>query len=259
MSLLGRTNVREVRGRRWPIVVVAFAAVLLLASAGATWASDRDGVPTAPGPSGLISTVEGTGSLTTLFASDNAFAGNTFDVEVIGADSIMITSFEVNLDTPGSAENITVYWRLGSSVGVENTPGAWTLLGNDPNVVSNGTDVPTPVAVGGLQLDPGQVYGFYVDQTSYAGATATLYTNGGPNVYSNAEVQLTTNTGQANPAFSGSFFPRQWNGTIFYDIVAPNTPPQEIPTLNTVGLALLALLLAACALFLVRRRSSANA
>ena len=256
MSLLGRTDVREVRGRRWPIVVVAFAAALLLASAGATWASDRDGVPTAPGPSGQLSTVEGTGSLTTLFATDNNFAGNTFDLEVIGADSLMITGFEVNLDGAGNNEVIDVYWRLGSSVGVENDPASWTLLGSAP-VVSAGIDMPTPVALGGLQLDPGQVYGIYVDLSSFVnGSTSSLlYTNGGPNIFANAELQLTTNTGQSDPAFNSSFFPRQWNGTVLYDIVANGPPPQEIPTLGTMGLALLALLLAACAVFLVRRRS----
>ncbi len=193
------------------------------------------------------------GWLTTLFASDNQFAGNTFDVEVIGGAPVVITSFDVNLSDPaGPTNTVSVYWRLGTSVGVENDPGSWTLLGTDAAVVSAGQDNPAPVAIGGLEMVPGQVYGFYVDLASYP-VSAMRYTNGGPNVYSDANLQVTTNTGQASPAFSGGFFPRQWNGNVHYQIGA-NDPIITIPTMNSVGLAVLILALGAVAFVVLRRR-----
>jgi hypothetical protein len=93
------------------------------------------------------------------------------------------------------------------------------MLGQDAAVDCAGSDIPTPVAIGGLTINPGELYGFYVDLTSYPGASL-LYTNGGPTTFTNADISLTTNTGQGDPAFTGSsFFPRQWNGTVYYDIV----------------------------------------
>ncbi|HMB58718.1 MAG TPA: IPTL-CTERM sorting domain-containing protein [Xanthomonadales bacterium] len=157
------------------------------------------------------------GSLTTIFATDNQFAGNTFDLEVIGSQALTIESFDINIDNGGvGPHTIAIYYKLGTSVGFENMSGAWTLMGTDASVVSAGTNNPTPVAVGGLTMNPGQVYGIYVDLQTYPSASM-LYSNGGPTVFSNAELQLTTNTGQGDPAFVGSiFFPRQWNGTVYY-------------------------------------------
>ncbi len=158
------------------------------------------------------------GSLTTLFAANNSFAGNTFDIEV--TKPVRITGFDVNLDDAGATSTVDVYYRMGTAVGVENDPSAWTLLGSDAGVVNAGIDLPSYVDVGGLVLSPGQVYGFYVDLSSWlTSLTSMLYTNGGPTAFSNADMTLTTNTGQAAPAFSGSFFPRQWNGTVYYEDV----------------------------------------
>ncbi len=156
----------------------------------------------------------GTGSLTTLFTSDNGYAGNMFDVQV--NRSLTILGFDVNLSNPGSTNTVSVYYRLGTSVGHETSSSGWTLVGTDSNVVSSGTNAPTHVNIGGLSLEPGQVYGFYVDLASY-GSTSMNYTNGGPTTFSNADMSLTTNCGNGTPAFTSNiFYPRQWNGTIYY-------------------------------------------
>ena len=200
----------------------------------------------------------GGGSLTTLFASNNGFAGNTFDLEVLGPDDLIITSFDVNIETGASGpKTVTVYYRLGTSVGSENTPGAWTLMGSESGITSAGVDLPTPVNVGGLTMVPGQVYGIYVDLTSYDGGDALVYTNGGPTVFANADLQLTTNTGQAAPTFSGSFFPRQFNGTVYYDLAGPPVNLVDVPTLGGLGLLALLLCLAGAAFMMMRRRRNA--
>lgn len=196
----------------------------------------------------------GSGSLTTIFAANNGFAGNTFDLVATNGD-LNILSFDMNIENFfAGLKTVTVYWKNGTSVGFENDPTAWTVLGVDANVTSAGTDNPSPVAVGGLTLVTGQTYGMYVDLTSYDGGDAMVYTNGGPTLFSNADLDLTTNTGQSSPAFSGSFFPRQWNGTVYYEAAGPQITVLDIPTLNVVGLFALLVGLGGAGLAVIRRR-----
>jgi hypothetical protein len=160
------------------------------------------------------------GSITTLFAANNRFAGNIFNVKNIAPTlpSIKINSFSINIDNTGSTNTICVYYRMGTSMGFQNSSVGWTSLGCDNNVVSQGKNNPTPVNVGNLILLPGELYGIYIDVQTYNNpGTSMEYTNGGPNVFSNGEVEITTYYGKGTPAFSGrTFFPRQWNGTIHY-------------------------------------------
>jgi len=154
-------------------------------------------------------------SLTTLFAADNFFAGNMFDVEVF--EPLTVTSFAVNLLYQGGVNEIQIYYRHGSSVGHEEDPAGWMYLGTD-YVISNGANVPTHVNIGGLAMEPGQIYGLYVHLDSYnSGSSVLLYTNGGPTVYSNSQMALTTHVGKGFPALYGpTFYFCEWNGTIFY-------------------------------------------
>lgn len=185
---------------------------------GVAHATDDDGVGTPPGPGPSTVIVKGTGSLTTSFNSDNQFAGMTFDIENIGATPITISSFEVSC-SDGVAATFTIYDRVGTALGFESNAAGWNVLGVDSNVDCVGQDLPTPVLIGGLTIDPGELYGFYVDVTSYPNGTLR-YTNGGPTTFRNSELSLTTYHGKGNPAFTGSsFFPRQWNGTVVYDLV----------------------------------------
>ena len=157
------------------------------------------------------------GSLTTLFTAGNSFAGNTFDL--VPAVDLTITSFDVNLGA-GTNTTMAIYWRTGTASGFESNPAGWTLIGTAV-VTPAGVGLPTPVPIGGLTLAAGNTYGIYVDVQSYPSAVLQ-YTNGGPTTFSNADLSLTTHHGKGNPAFTGtSFFPRQWNGTVYYDTVDP--------------------------------------
>jgi len=168
-----------------------------------------------PGPAAPPGPQLGTGSITTSFNSNNQFAGNTFDLDP--NVNMMITSFDVNLTT-GSSTTMNVYWRTGTAFGFESSAAGWTSIGTAA-VTPAGTNIPTPTPIGGLSLTANTLYGFYVDTQSYPSASLR-YTNGGPTVFSNADVDLTTFHGKGNPAFTGSsFFPRQWNGTVYYDIL----------------------------------------
>lgn len=209
------------------------------------------GGPGIPGPS-VVARGAGTGSLTTLFAGGNSFAGNTFDIEPQVA--LTITGFDVNLDPPGTLTTMAVYWRNGTAQGNQSDPAGWTLLGTD-DVMPQGEGVPTSVDIGGLALTAGQTYGFYVDVQSYPSASIQ-YTDGGPTTFSNADLDLTTFHGKGDPAFTGSdFFPRQWNGTVYYSL-GGGAPQVAVPTLGWAGLIVLLLTLAAIGLLTLRRRRS---
>ncbi len=163
----------------------------------------------------------GRGALTTLFAMNNAFAGNTFDI--LPAHDLSLTDLDINWTVAGEQVDVDVYYKNGTCVGFENVPTAWTLLASSSGVGA-GTDLPTAVDLSGngILFSAGTTYGIYVDVSNHGSLTGDLgYTNGGPSVYSNAALAITTNTGQSSPAFSGSFFPRQWNGTFYYELVNP--------------------------------------
>lgn len=186
-------------------------------------------------------------SLTTLFAEDNSFAGNTFDLEP--NTDLTVTGFDINID--GDSSTIAIYWRDGTANGNQGSSAGWNLMGTD-TVTPAGPDNPTPVDIGGLDIDAGNTYGIYVDVQSYPSASM-LYTNGGPTTFSNVDLDLTTYHGKGNPAFTGSdFFPRQWNGTVYYEPRAV-AEPVSVPVGGPVGLVVLVLLLCGSALVLLRK------
>jgi hypothetical protein len=150
-------------------------------------------------------------SLTTTYATNNNFAGNTFDL----TPSVNMTADSFDVHLSGNAETtVAIYWRPGTSVGFESTSAGWTLLGT-ATVTAQGSGNPTPVAIGGLSMTAGQTYGIYVDVQSYPSASM-LYTNG-VMPYTNADLTITPFYGKGNPAFTGSTFsPRTWNGTVYY-------------------------------------------
>lgn len=156
------------------------------------------------------------GSLTTTFASNNSYAGNMFDLAVIGSSPIVINSLDVNVD--GSNCQISVYYRTGSYVGHESSSAGWTLI-STVSIVPQGLDVPTQVNINDVTLAIGQTYGFYVTISNYASVAASMNYTDGSNTYSDANLQLTAGIGKGEPDFTGSTFtPRIWNGTIHYTL-----------------------------------------
>jgi hypothetical protein len=168
--------------------------------------------------------VQAPGSLTSTFISNNGFAGNTFDITPMV--DLEITGLDFNgSNLSGLQYNIDVYYKVGTSVGFEADPLAWTLLASGLSDPCSGTNIPTNVnlAGNGMVLSAGVTYGVYFDSVDYATGGGISYTNGtGANeIYSNMDLLLECKTGQGSPAFSGTTFtPRVWNGTIYYDTLS---------------------------------------
>jgi len=193
--------------RLLPIVLtLAFTCV----GAGPVLAAD-DGFEHGLSAGGEVTTREiGDGSLTTLFASNNGFAGNSFDLTA--AVNLSVVGWDMNLDT--GTWNVEIYYRMGTANGYEQNPGAWTLLGTEL-VVGAGVDLPTHVDIGGLTLAAGDLVGIVTRVQEYS---AFNYTNGGPNNYSNNDLTITSYAGLGDGWPPGSVFAgRIWNGTVHYD------------------------------------------
>ena len=81
---------------------------------------------------------------------------------------------------------------------------------------------PTHADIGGLSLAEGETVGIYYYSATYP-VGRVAYTNGGPTLFSNDELELTSYRGIGTPRFGGStFFPRQWNGTVHYEFGTAN-------------------------------------
>ena len=156
-------------------------------------------------------------TLPTTLAGGNGNFGNMFDVNAI--NDITIDSFDIHADT-GATFDVEVYAKIGTWVGSEADPGAWTLIGTAPGVVSNGDGVATPLGLMlGYAIPAGETHAFYITPTDFS-TGGFNYTNGTAtgNVFaSDANLEFLEGAGIAYPFDSGVLFqPRVWNGNIQY-------------------------------------------
>ncbi|MBL4663240.1 MAG: proprotein convertase P-domain-containing protein, partial [Flavobacteriaceae bacterium] len=156
-------------------------------------------------------------TLETTFVGGNGNFGNMFDINAI--NDITIQSFDINGDT-GATFDVEVYAKTGTYVGSETDPGAWTLLGTAPGVVSNGDGVATPLNLAlNYVMAAGETHAFYVTPTDFS-TGGFNYTNGttvGAVFASDANLEFLEGAGSGYP-FDGTLFsPRVWNGNIIYD------------------------------------------
>lgn len=189
---------------------LVLVALTLAFGTGFAFATD-DGLPLGVAVGGQGTPREyGDGYLTTIFAQNNGFAGNSFDVTAL--TDLTIVGWDCNLDA--GTWNIEIYTRAGTATGHEQIPSDWTLLGSVV-VQGAGVDLPTHIDLGGVEMASGQMIGVIARCQEYS---AFNYTNGGPNTYSNADMSITTYAGLGNNWPPSSVFPgRIWNGTVHYD------------------------------------------
>jgi len=181
---------------------------------------------------GSSATNRAPGQLTTIFAQNNGFRGNMFDLQPV-VDLSEITAIDVNVDPAGLPTEVDVWYRMDTCVGHDLSPTGWILLGHGTGTAA-GVDLPTfiDLAGNGVSFPAGGTYGMYVDITNYP-SPGINYTNAAsPPTYSNADVSATCYYGKGDPAFTGSTFTyRVWNGTIYYESGPPlplTVSPKEI-------------------------------
>ena len=176
-------------------------------------------------------------SLTTTFAAGNAQDGNMFNL-IAQAGTLTIDTLDVHFDDDNntapacvgagscSINEVEVYFSVGGYKGKENDSTQWTLVGTAQHTIStpNGTGQPLNLNLA-LPMDASGVtaplkYGMYVTSTGGTNSQTgginefMLYTDG-KNTFTNTELEFKSGTGNDYP-FGGTFFPRTWNGTIYY-------------------------------------------
>jgi len=162
------------------------------------------------------------GSITTNFASNNGGSPGwtvMYDVSVAAGD-LMITAFDVNTSST-SAFTMDVYTKLGTYVGFQTNPGAWTLTATGSGTGA-GTNNPSNVVLDvPFNLSANTDYAIAIVMTA-----SPRYTNGNGANQSVSNADLSLSLGAAvSGLFSGSTFqPRVWNGTIYYGAAGPPVP-----------------------------------
>jgi hypothetical protein len=147
---------------------------------------------------------------TTTFAGGNGSDGNMFDITAVS--DVTINGFYGNLSGTGYMK---IYYRNGTYMGNEATPGAWTLI--DSAMVTGATTggptlIPIPV---NIPIVNGQTVAFYITGT---GNVAVDYTDGTVEgaVYTNDGLIIMEEGKGLQYPFGSTFAPRIWNGSIDY-------------------------------------------
>jgi gliding motility-associated-like protein len=167
----------------------------------------------------IVSFVKGqcvsTNNLTTFYGNNNGQDGIMFDVSASATSNTIIKCFDSNFNA--GTFDVEIYYKVGTHVGFEVNAAAWTLAGTANGVVSTGVDVATYIPlVLNLTIPCSETYAFYITSTT----GGMKYTNGtgvGNVLASNASLTIYEGTGK-DYAFGMNFTPRQFNGTVYYDV-----------------------------------------
>lgn len=161
--------------------------------------------------------------IATPIVNNNGQDGNMFNITA--NNTIRIRYFEGNIaDSPNTTTEYFIYYKVGTHVGFETNPSAWTLVAgpvNFPvNTPNNLTVIPIPV---NIIIPAGQTYAFYLTNTSAIGNN-NRYSNGsgtGTVIATNSDITVYEGTGGAYPFSSSYFNARPWEGKIHYDYPPP--------------------------------------
>jgi hypothetical protein len=188
------------------------------------------------------------GSLTTGYEWDSGWAAGPF-FDITASVPLSIAGFDMYFKGTLN-RNVSVYYKAGTYVGSETTPGAWTLLGT-VNVSPGGDGTATAVNLGGVSIPTGQTYGFYVWDNLGTGGTdgGGLILKHFPTNHSNAQMTLSSNDYTISGLFTGPGSGWGWQGTVYYQVV------QSIPVLGTTALAGFTALVLFLGWFALRQRS----
>jgi PEP-CTERM motif len=174
-------------------------------------------------------------TLTTPLAGGNGQSGIMFDITA-GAQALTITGIAPSIAS--GTFTIEVYTRPGTVVGNLGATG-WTLINSFSGVTGSGAGTTTALDIADFAMAAGSTTGLYITGT-VPGTTITPYTNGtavGNTLASDANLTIKSGFGRSY-AFSDTFSPRNYNGSITYSIGAGNVPEPASWALLIAGFGL---------------------
>ncbi|MFN0217113.1 MAG: hypothetical protein ACKVT2_22885 [Saprospiraceae bacterium] len=145
-------------------------------------------------------------------------AGIMFDVTNLSSNLITLTEFGPSLDLGAWPMEVYYTTNIGSFLGFENNPAAWTLAGKN-TINSGGSGSGTPIPGYGITIPAGQTRGIYI--TSTAGAPINFTNGARQQADANLRVSSNPGSGKAYP-FGVSFANKSYNGYVKYSIPVPN-------------------------------------
>jgi len=171
--------------------------------------------------------------LDTTYASGNGQSGNMFDVKA--EEDIIVTRIDAHIDA--GTFDVEVYTTPTTYQGKTTSLAQWTLIGKVSviglgDVSTGGQKTPIPMPLD-IPISAGQTMGFYV---TLANGSSINYTNGiqeGAVLATDSVLTIYEGLGVGYPA-SGTFSPRDWNGTMYYTL-AGATAQQGYKEVYAVG------------------------
>lgn len=154
-----------------------------------------------------------------LHYSDNIFTTNNSTIDwngtmfdLIGHENIVVDSFDVKINTIGT-QSVEIYQKGGSYLGFELNASVWTLVDMVTVDVIDPT-IQTSVPFNGFSIAQDDTVGIYLTMTD-PNSDLSYNNSGLQQTRSTNELTMITGSGIGNN-FSSSFFPRDWNGRVYY-------------------------------------------
>jgi lysophospholipase L1-like esterase len=148
--------------------------------------------------------------LLTTSTSNVNWNGVMFDV--IAHDTLTLDSLALKVADLGP-QPVEGYHRRGGHRGFEQNASAWTFWGSATVQVVD-PDSFVVAKLGSMQMMPGDTLGVYL-QMANASSRLSYRSNGSTLQVSTPELSIFCGSGSSHN-FGGNFYPRQWNGKVFY-------------------------------------------
>lgn len=199
----------------------AFSLVVsmgLILTVGAVAQAENLALSTAPGAPVTtleVEAVQAEGTLSTGYVDSSGWCGGPYIDLTAAAVAVRIVSFEMYFKGTVNRD-VEVFWKVGTYVGSETNPGAWTSLGT-VNVTPGGTGTLTPVSLGGVDIPPGETYGFKVWDGGTGGTDGPgLDLRLGGTSVSDANLSLSSSAYTCFEPFNGLNTGFGWQGNVLY-------------------------------------------
>jgi hypothetical protein len=202
--------------RRATMSLAVTLGLILFATAGVQ--AENLALSTGPGatvPTVEIEQVQADGTLSTGYIDSSGWCGGPYFDLTAAAVAVRVLSFEMYFRGTVN-RNVEVFWKVGTYVGSETNPSAWTSLGT-VNVTPGGNGTLTPVNLGGVDIPPGATYGFKVwDGGTGGGDGPGLDLRMGGTTASDPNLSLISNAYTCEEPFNGLSTGFGWQGNVIY-------------------------------------------